>query len=63
MEDMALPPAPLDPAGPAGDRPAKAEPVLPERSFEDTDAAWGDRPGPDDDERLLADRPPHWDNY
>jgi hypothetical protein len=59
---VAVPPAPSDPANPAG-RPAKAEPVVPERSFEDTDAAWGDHPDPDDDQRLLADRPPHWDNY
>lgn len=42
------------------------EPLLPERSREDTDAAWGeysDYPGyagPADD-RLSRDRPPHWD--
>jgi hypothetical protein len=33
------------------------------QSFEDTDAAWGDRPGPGDAERLRRDRPPHWDDF
>jgi hypothetical protein len=37
------------------------DPVLPLPSQDETDAAWGDRPEPDDDERLLRDRPPHWD--
>jgi hypothetical protein len=37
------------------------KPVLPEHSEDDTDAAWGERPEPDDEERLTADRPPHWD--
>jgi hypothetical protein len=37
------------------------EPVLPEQSPEDTDAAWGDYP-PRDDDRLSRDRPPHWDD-
>jgi hypothetical protein len=37
-------------------------PVLPDRSPADSDAAWGDQPGPDDDERLTLDRPPHWDS-
>ncbi len=41
--------------------PAAARPVLPERAREDTDAAWGERPEPDDDERLRRERPPHWD--
>ena len=36
--------------------------LLPERSQEDTDAAWGDLPERDDD-RLYRDRPPHWDDY
>jgi hypothetical protein len=22
---------------------------------------WGERPEPDDDDRLRQDRPPHWD--
>jgi hypothetical protein len=38
------------------------EPVLPEQSREDTDIAWGDYPGRDDD-RLYRDRPPHWADY
>jgi hypothetical protein len=38
------------------------EPVLPVRSGEDTDAAWGEPAEPDDDERLYRDRPPHWDS-
>jgi len=36
-------------------------PVLPVRSQDDTDVGWGEAPEPDDDERLYADRPPHWD--
>ena len=39
-----------------------SEPVLPEQSREDTDAAWGEYPETDDD-RLFRDRPPHWDDY
>jgi hypothetical protein len=31
------------------------------QSRDETDAAWGDRPDLDDDERLRQDRPPHWD--
>jgi hypothetical protein len=55
------------PAGPEAPSPAArgasaAEPVLPEQSREDTDAAWGDYPGRDDD-RLNRDRPPHWDDF
>lgn len=38
------------------------EPVLPEQSREDTDAAWGEYPEPADD-RLYRDRPPHWDDF
>jgi hypothetical protein len=30
------------------------------KSQEDTDAGWGERPEPDDDERLCRERPPHW---
>jgi hypothetical protein len=37
-------------------------PVLPDQNPADSDAAWGDQPGPDDDERLTLDRPPHWDS-
>lgn len=32
-----------------------------DQSWEDSDAAWGDSPAGNDD-RLLEDRPPHWDN-
>jgi hypothetical protein len=40
------------------------EPALPEQSYEDTDIAWGDdRQADDDTARLLADRPPHWDDF
>jgi hypothetical protein len=52
----------------AQNRPANAGPpepddkaVLPEQSQEDTDVGWGERPEPDDDERLYLERPPHWD--
>ena len=38
------------------------QPVLPEQSREDTHVGWGERPEPDDDERLSRDRPPHWDS-
>jgi hypothetical protein len=34
--------------------------VLPDHTSDDTDAAWGERSSGNDD-RLLADRPPHWD--
>ncbi|WP_158603553.1 hypothetical protein [Micromonospora radicis] len=34
--------------------------VLPEQSADDTDQGWGERSGGNDD-RLLAERPPHWD--
>ncbi|HEX3513038.1 MAG TPA: hypothetical protein VHT26_03420 [Trebonia sp.] len=37
------------------------EPLLPEQSSEDTDAAWGEY-STRDDERLYRDRPPHWDD-
>lgn len=36
-------------------------PLLPEQTRDDTDAGWGERPDRrDDDDRLRADRPPHW---
>jgi hypothetical protein len=38
------------------------EPALPVQSREDTDAAWGEAPEPDEDERFNRDRPPHWDS-
>ncbi|GAA2610216.1 hypothetical protein GCM10010399_46280 [Dactylosporangium fulvum] len=34
--------------------------VLPDHTTDDTDAGWGERASNNDD-RLLADRPPHWD--
>jgi hypothetical protein len=37
-------------------------PALPEKSRDETDVGWGERPEPDDDERLNRDRPPHWDS-
>jgi hypothetical protein len=53
----------------AVNRPAAACPpvsddqaVLPDKSAEDTDAAWGEPPPPDDDERLYGERPPHWES-
>lgn len=30
------------------------------RSRDDTDDGWGERSGPDDDERFLREVPPHW---
>jgi len=41
---------------------ASDDPVLPPRSPDDSDIGWGERPEPDDDERLRQDRPPHWDS-
>jgi hypothetical protein len=34
--------------------------ILPDQTTDDTDQGWGERPVRDDD-RLLAERPPHWD--
>jgi hypothetical protein len=40
--------------------------VLPDQTVDDTDDGWGDRVAyegnRDSEERLLADRPPHWDH-
>jgi hypothetical protein len=36
------------------------EPILPETTVDDTDAGWGERSGGNDD-RLLDERPPHWE--
>jgi hypothetical protein len=33
--------------------------ILPDQTGDDTDAGWGER-GASNDDRLLADRPPHW---
>lgn len=35
-------------------------PLLPEQTVDDTDRGWGDWSGSNDD-RLLAERPPHWE--
>ncbi len=34
--------------------------ILPDTTTDDTDAGWGER-RLDNDERLLAERPPHWE--
>jgi hypothetical protein len=36
------------------------EPVLPRTTRDDTDAGWGEQ-RQDNHDRLLAERPPHWD--
>ena len=51
---------PADPPAAAGPGP-DPRPVLPQRGRDETDAGWGDRPDPDDDERLRQERPPHYD--
>ena len=35
-------------------------PLLPEQTRDDTERGWGERDDSNDD-RLLEDRPPHWD--
>ena len=35
-------------------------PVLPDTTVDDTDAGWGER-ADGNDERLLDERPPHWE--
>jgi hypothetical protein len=37
------------------------EPTIPNRADEDTDQGWGDEPTDENDERLEAERPPHYD--
>ena len=66
--DQGLPAAaPSAPVVPVADTPASAviRPASsdnpPLQSREDTNAGWGERPEPDDDERLYRDRPPHWE--
>jgi hypothetical protein len=34
--------------------------ILPDQTADDTDVGWGERRRTNDD-RLLDDRPPHWD--
>jgi hypothetical protein len=65
-EEPKQPTGPTGPTGPEQARPPKPpapdpRPVLPERSTDETDAGWGERPEPDDDERLRQERPPHYD--
>jgi hypothetical protein len=38
------------------------KPVLPARSEEEAGIGWGEPPGPDDEDRLRLERPPHWDD-
>jgi len=40
--------------------PLDDERVLPEQTRDDTDQGWGERRA-DNDERLLDERPPHWE--
>jgi hypothetical protein len=58
-QDAAAPSAPVSTSpGP----PPPSAPILPTQSREDTDVGWGDYAERDDNDRLLRDRPPHWDN-
>jgi hypothetical protein len=55
------PAAPVQPT-PTLPTPVSPTPILPTQSREDTDVGWGDYRERDDDDHLLRDRPPHWDN-
>jgi hypothetical protein len=59
-QDDTAPEAPVPPA-PAVPAPAVPAPAVPTQSSEDTDIGWGDYAEQDDD-RLLGDRPPHWED-
>jgi hypothetical protein len=48
---------PANAGGPTPDRP----PALPTQSREDTDAGWGESADLDDTDRLIRERPPHWE--
>lgn len=41
------------------------QPILPDSTSDDTDSGWGERAydpgGFDNDDRLLRERPPHWE--
>jgi hypothetical protein len=50
------------PAGPPPAAPVRPTPAPLTQSREDTDVGWGEYRERDDDDRLLRDRPPHWDN-
>jgi hypothetical protein len=58
-DQQPTPPADASSPGPQDD--PDDRPVLPQRGQDETDAGWGDRAEPDDDERLRQDRPPHYD--
>ncbi len=61
-DDSAVPDSEPSPDQPPAAAPGPDDrPVLPLRSLDDADTGWGERPEPDDDERLRQDRPPHWD--
>ena len=62
--DTAPTPTPSAPVQPAPTAPPTVAPtpILPTQSSEDTDVGWGDYRDSDDDDHLLRDRPPHWDN-
>jgi hypothetical protein len=47
---------------PAASAQVRPTPAPPTQSREDTDIGWGDYRERDDDDWLLRDRPPHWDN-
>lgn len=55
---------PSDPRPKGGDtRPRRLvddNPLIPDRSADDSDAGWGERSSDANDERLLRDKPPHW---
>jgi hypothetical protein len=50
------------PAAPTPSAPVRPPAVPLIQSSEDTDVGWGEYRERDDDDRLLHDRPPHWDN-
>jgi hypothetical protein len=61
MADLGSAPAEADVSVTAARVAPAREPLLPDRSREDTDAAWGEYPESSDD-RLYRDRPPHWED-
>jgi hypothetical protein len=62
---QAAPPTATPPTAaprPAAPSPAAdGRPVLPQSGSDETDAGWGERPEPDDDDRLRHERPPHYE--
>jgi hypothetical protein len=60
-DDTSAPAAPVQPT-PTPPAPVAPTPILTTQSREDTDVGWGDYRERDDDDHLLRDRPPHWDN-